>query len=93
MTTTNKNRAGRNRTVTLTEQERETLGRLISDADSLKAGFRDDMVINADMMECIDDIPDAHFDLAIIDPPKTKIHRHIDQLTAMYCPLTATTPL
>lgn len=69
MTTTNKNRAGRNRTVTLTEQERETLGRLISDADSLKAGFRDDMVINADMMECIDDIPDAHFDLAIIDPP------------------------
>lgn len=69
MTTTYKNRAGRNRTVTLTEQERETLGRLISDADNLKAGFRDDMVINADMMECIDDIPDAHFDLAIIDPP------------------------
>ncbi|MGM9714029.1 MAG: DNA-methyltransferase [Prevotella sp.] len=69
MTTTNKHRAGRNHTITLTAEERETLATHLCSAADLREGFRDDMVINADMMECIDDIPDAYFDLAIIDPP------------------------
>lgn len=69
MTTTKKHRAGRNHTITLTAEERETLATHLYSAADLREGFRDDMVINADMMECIDRIPDAYFDLAIIDPP------------------------
>ena len=42
---------------------------MISDSESLANNYRDDMVVNADLFDCIDSIPDRYFDLIIIDPP------------------------
>lgn len=64
-----KQRASRNRTLQLEEQEILQLDQDIITVEDLARGFRDDSVINADLMECLDLIPDGHFDLIIIDPP------------------------
>lgn len=64
-----KARAGRNRTLTVSAAETSSLQQLVCCADDLKDGFRDDMVVNADLFDCLDAIPDECFDLIIIDPP------------------------
>lgn len=53
----------------MTEQEIPALEKLVSTTDDLKAGFHDDIVVNGDLLECLDDIPNEYFDLIIIDPP------------------------
>lgn len=69
MSDTDKQRAGRNRTLTLTDAERDNLARLVETADSLRHDFHDDMVVNAALADCIDAVPNGYFDLIIIDPP------------------------
>lgn len=66
---TEKVRAGRNRTLTVSEEEIPVLDKFILGADDIKGRMADDVVINADLMDCIDDIPNEYFDLIIIDPP------------------------
>lgn len=67
--TMDKRRAKRNRTLTVSADEAPTLEPLISVADDLRTDFRDDMIVNADLFDCLDLFPDEHFDLIIIDPP------------------------
>lgn len=62
-------RAGRNRTLTVNEAERPELERFILSTEDIREGLADDCVINADLFECLDLIPDGHFDLIVIDPP------------------------
>ena len=69
MVMTEKVRAGRNRTLTVSEEEIPALDKFILGADDIKGRMADDVVINADLMDCIDDIPNEYFDLIIIDPP------------------------
>ena len=64
-----KTRAGRNRTLTVSEGEIPDLETYILTADDIKTSFVDDCVVNADLLACIDTIPDGYFDLIIIDPP------------------------
>ena len=61
--------APRNRTLTLGEEEIPSLEPLISSAADIRAGFHDDMIVNADLFDCLDLIPDGYFNLIIIDPP------------------------
>ena len=69
MVMTEKVRAGRNRTLTVSEEEIPALEKCILGADDIKGRMADDVVINADLMDCIDDIPNEYFDLIIIDLP------------------------
>ena len=64
-----KRRAKRNRTLTVSADEASTLEPLISAAEELRSDFRDDMIVNADLFDCFDLLPDEYFDLVIIDPP------------------------
>ena len=62
-------RAERNRTLTVSESEIPELERKILSVNDIKSSFVDNCIINADLLDCIDLIPDKHFDLIIIDPP------------------------
>ncbi len=62
-------RAPRNRTLTISAKEIPALEPLVSTPDDLRSGFRDDMLVNGDLLECLDLIPDGHFDLILLDPP------------------------
>ena len=64
-----KNRAARNRTVIVSDSEIPVLEQQISGVETIRAGFHDDMIVNADLFDCLDFIPDGYFDLIIIDPP------------------------
>ena len=64
-----KEKASRNRTLSLSSAEREELEHLICTRDTLSLGFKDNQVVNGDIFECIDYIPNNFFDLIIIDPP------------------------
>ncbi len=64
-----KTRAERNRTLTVLQDEVAALERLITSSKELKENFKDDVIVNGDVMECIDYIPNDYFDLIIIDPP------------------------
>lgn len=64
-----KQKAKRNRTLTISESEIPFLERSIASINNLKTGFRDNIVINGDLYDCIDLIPNEYFDLIIIDPP------------------------
>lgn len=66
---TEKARANRNRTLTIAENEITTLEKGIINADDLKKSFADNSVINADLFDCLDAIPNDYFHLIIIDPP------------------------
>ena len=66
---TEKARANRNRTLTIAENEITTLGKAIINADDWKKSFADNSVINADLFDCLDAIPNDYFHLIIIDPP------------------------
>ena len=69
MTEDKTQKSGRNQTITVSEREIPSLKIHISSIEDLRNGFHDDMVVNADLYDCIDLIPDNHFDLIIIDPP------------------------
>ncbi len=62
-------KAERNRTLSVSPKEAEALDAFIRRPDELKEGFEKDIVVNGDLLECIDKIPDKSFDLIIVDPP------------------------
>lgn len=62
-------RAKRNKTLTVTEEEVNVLDGMILSADDLKRSFADDSIVNADLADCLDSIPDGYFDLIVVDPP------------------------
>ena len=62
-------RAPRNQTLTVTAGEVPALEPLVSTPDDLRSGFRDNMLVNGDLLECLDLIPDEHFNLILLDPP------------------------
>lgn len=64
-----KQRASRNRTLTVSESEIPGLDALIVPAGDVARSFHDDIIINGDLLACVDCIPDDYFDLIIIDPP------------------------
>ena len=66
---TDKIRAGRNRTLTICDNEIPDLEKHITSTDDLKKAFADNSVINADIFDCLDYIPNGYFNLIIIDPP------------------------
>ncbi len=62
-------RAERNRTLTVSESEIPALEKFIISADDINSSFVDNCVINADLLDCLDYIPNEYFNLIIIDPP------------------------
>lgn len=64
-----KQRAERNRTLTVSENEVPLLEQYVIGVGDLKSEFSDNMIINADLFDCLDHIPNEYFDLIIIDPP------------------------
>ena len=64
-----KNRAPKNRTLTLSEEEIPSLEGMLSSVDKLGNAPKNDMIVNADLFECLDLIPNESFELVIIDPP------------------------
>lgn len=62
-------RAERNRTLTVSECEIPVLERYILAVDEFDSSAVDDTIINADLFDCIDSIPDGYFNLIIVDPP------------------------
>ena len=62
-------KAGRNRTLSVSSEEAEVLDEFIRRPEDLKEGFQNDVIVNGDLIECIDNIPDKSFDLIIVDPP------------------------
>ncbi len=65
-----KHRAGRNRTLTIAPDEIGVLEGRIQSADEVRARTDlSDMLVNADLMEVVDAIPDGVADLIIVDPP------------------------
>lgn len=66
---TEKVRAERNRTLTVSASEIPTLEKFILSANDIKKSFANDSIINADLFDCLDYIPNGYFNLIIIDPP------------------------
>ena len=66
---TEKVRAERNRTLTISASEIPTLEKFIFSANDIKQSFADNSIINADLFDCLDNIPNGYFNLIIIDPP------------------------
>ncbi len=65
-----KKRAPRNRTLSLTDKDRQQLEkRLIRLRNKAKLAEIEDRIINQDFFDCISLLPDRFVDLAIIDPP------------------------
>ena len=62
-------RSKNNRTLTITEEERATLKNTIYNINNLKHSYKDNSIINGDLFECLDYIPNNYFNLIIIDPP------------------------
>lgn len=62
-------RAERNRTLTVSASEIPTLEKFILSVNDIKTSFVDDSIINADLFDCLDYIPNGYFNLIIIDPP------------------------
>lgn len=62
-------RAERNRTLTVSECEISSLENYILGANDLKRSFADNTIVNADLFDCLDNIPNDYFNLIIIDPP------------------------
>lgn len=66
---TDKVRAERNRTLTVSESEVPALEKYILTADDLVKSFADNTIVNADLFDCLDIIPNNYFNLIIVDPP------------------------
>ena len=87
-------RATRNKTLTVSEQEIPLLESHISSAEELAHGFRDDMIVNGDLQDCLDSLPDGHFDLIIIDECHRSVYNKyraiFDYFDSLLLGLTAT---
>lgn len=59
----------RNKTLVVSEEEIPLLKERISSVSDLRQGYSDNMIVNGDLFECIDFIPNEYFNLIIIDPP------------------------
>ena len=64
-----KEKAGRNRTLSVSAEEKLLLEPLIYSLKDLKKGFENNVIINGDLYDCLDYIPDNSFDLIVVDPP------------------------
>lgn len=64
-----KERAARNRTLTISDNELNELESLIKSEHDLRKSFEVDSIINGDLQNCLDNIPDKSFNLIIVDPP------------------------
>lgn len=64
-----KQRSQRNKTLSVLPNEEEFLKSFVRTKEDLSDCFKDDLIVNEDIIECIDFIPDNYFDLIIIDPP------------------------
>ncbi len=64
-----KTRATNNRTITVAEDEKPLLRSFITLPDQINGTELQDTIINADLFEVIDLVPDEVADLIIIDPP------------------------
>lgn len=64
-----KQRAGRNKTITITDEERRELKQRIRTAQTFDAERWTDAIVCADLLDVIDRVPDGIADLIIIDPP------------------------
>lgn len=64
-----KERAERNRTLSVTPEEIPGLEPFIGNINNLKEEFKFDCIINADLLDSIDLIPNKTFNLIVIDPP------------------------
>ena len=64
-----KERAERNRTLTVTESEITSLEKNILSSKDIEKKFFDNCIVNSDLYDCIDFIPNGYFNLIIIDPP------------------------
>lgn len=62
-------RAERNRTLAVSDNEIPTLEQHILGVGDIKESFADDSIVNADLFDCLDIIPNEYFNLIIIDPP------------------------
>lgn len=62
-------RAGRNKTITITDEERCALRQHICSAQAFDAERWENSIVCADLLEVIDRVPDGIADLIIIDPP------------------------
>lgn len=62
-------RAGRNRTLTILDGERDSLKKQITTLESLNSGNFENATINADLLMALPHLPDQFADLIIIDPP------------------------
>jgi len=65
-----KYRAGRNQTLTVSEEEVPALELQLTSPEQLKAnGEKEDVVIHGNLLDCLDLIPNESFELIIVDPP------------------------
>lgn len=64
-----KTRATNNRTITVAEDEKPLLRSFITLPDQINGTEQQDTIINADLFDVIDLVPDEVADLIIIDPP------------------------
>ena len=64
-----KQRAGRNKTITITDEERSELKQHICTTQTFDAERWADAIVCADLLDVIDRVPDGIADLIIIDPP------------------------
>ena len=62
-----KKKAQRNRTLVVTPDEEKILEHMLTPCAALCDGYQDDTIINGNLYECIDYIPNQYFDLIIID--------------------------
>lgn len=62
-------RSERNRTLTISENEIPELEKSILSINDIKSKFVDNSIINGDIFDCLDYIPNEYFNLIIIDPP------------------------
>lgn len=59
----------RNKTLTLSTEEIPQLDNQILSLNDLKEKFIDNTIVNGNLLDCLDYIPNNYFDLIIIDPP------------------------
>lgn len=64
-----KTRAEHNRTLTVSQAEIPVLELSILTANDIEKKFIDNCIINANLFDCIDAIPNGYFHLIILDPP------------------------
>ena len=64
-----KQRAKRNRTLSINKEEVTLLEQYVVAQEDVRDSFVDDVIVNGDVLECLDFIPNEYFDLIIIDPP------------------------